>query len=135
MSSTTVLSRLKAPIGASPKEGSVKTRFGFVSALVCSLTLCLAPGVFAQSTTATISGRVTDSQGLALPGVTVTAESSALQGTRTTVTSDNGDYILSLLPSGAYTLKFELSGFETQQRTVNVAPTQSVPADATLGVG
>ena len=52
----------------------------------------------AQSTTGTISGRVVDSQGLALPGVTVIASSPNLQGTRETVTSENGDYILTLLP-------------------------------------
>jgi hypothetical protein len=99
------------------------------------LTLLCAPIVSAQSTTGTISGRVTDAQGLALPGVTVTAESPSLQGARTTVTSENGDYIITLLPSGTYTVRFEITGFETQQRSVNLAPTQTVPVDATLGVG
>ena len=60
-----------------------------------------AAPVAAQSTTGTISGRVADSQGLPLPGVTVTATSPNLQGARETVTSENGDYILTLLPSGA----------------------------------
>ena len=52
----------------------------------------------AQSATATIVGRVVDQQGLAVPGVTVVAASPNLQGIRETVTSGNGDYILSLLP-------------------------------------
>ena len=67
----------------------------------------------AQTTNGTISGHVADAQGLALPGVTVNATSPNLQGVRTVVTSENGDYILSLLPSGTYTITFELSGFQT----------------------
>ncbi len=39
------------------------------------------------------------------------------------------------LPSGAYTISFELDGFERQQRHVNLAPTQTLPVDAVLGLG
>src|SRR5262249_62272039 len=87
-----------------------------------------------QTATGTICGRVIDSQGLALPGVTVTATSPNMQGARTVVTSGNGDYLFSALPSGTYTITYELSGFQNQQRTVAVAPTQVVPLDVTLGV-
>ena len=52
-----------------------------------------------------------------MPGVTVNAESPNLQGIRTAVTSENGDYIISLLPSGAYTITFELSGFQRVERS------------------
>jgi len=103
--------------------------------IAVAIAFLVAAGATAQTTTGTISGRVADSQGLALPGVTVTASSTNLQGVRTVVTSSNGDYIFSALPSGTYTLKFELSGFQTQDRTVAVAPTQTVPLDVTLGVG
>jgi len=88
----------------------------------------------AQTTTGTVSGHVADSQGLALPGVAVNAESPNLQGIRTVTTSQNGDYVFTLLPPGQYTITFELSGFERQQRTVTVAPTQTVPLDVTMGV-
>src|SRR3954454_17790499 len=94
----------------------------------------LAVGASAQTTTGTISGRVIDSQGLALPGVTVSAASPNLQGVRTVVTSGNGDYLFSGLPSGTYTITYELSGFQNQQRSVAVAPAQTVPLDVTLGV-
>ena len=87
----------------------------------------------AQSLTATVVGRVVDTQGLSLPGVTVVATSPNLQGTRETVTSTNGDYILSLLPSGTYTLTFELSGFGTQTRTIALAPTQTLPVELEMG--
>jgi hypothetical protein len=87
----------------------------------------------AQSTTGTISGRVVDTQGLGVPGVTVTATSPNLQGLRETVTSENGDYILTLLPSGTYTISFELTGFGTQTRTVTLAPTQLLPLAIEMG--
>ena len=69
-------------------------------ALVC-LTLSAAMAS-AQVPTGTISGRVTDSSGGVLPGVTVTASSPNLQGPREVVTSGSGDYVLALLPPGTY---------------------------------
>ena len=94
----------------------------------------LAAPLHAQSTTGTISGRVVDAQGLPVPGVTITARSLSLQGAREAVASANGDYILSLLPSGTYTVAFQLSGFDTQTRSVTVAPTQVVALEVELGL-
>ena len=113
---------------------SALRRNGIVTCLVAACLIASAVTAGAQSTTGTISGKITDPQGLALPGVTVTATSPNLQGARETVTSENGDYQLSLLPPGTYTLEFTLSGFERHQRIVTVAPTQIVPVDAQLGV-
>ena len=108
-------------------------RFMRVGLWFVAVMLAIASAASAQSTTGTISGRVVDAQGLPVPGVTVLATSPNLQGTRETVTSENGDYILSLLPSGAYTVTFELSGFGPQTRTVTVAPTQVVPLEVEMG--
>ena len=102
--------------------------------LLLVLALLVTSGAYAQSTSGTISGRVTDTQGLPIPGATVVATSPNLQGLRDTVTSVNGDYILSLLPSGTYTVVFELPGFATQTRTVAVAPTQVVPLEVEMGL-
>jgi Carboxypeptidase regulatory-like domain/TonB dependent receptor/TonB-dependent Receptor Plug Domain len=89
----------------------------------------------AQVPTGTISGRVTDSSGAVLPGVTVTATSPNLQGPRVIATSPFGDYTLPLLPPGSYTVTFELLGFQTATQQVDVASTESVPLDMQLGVG
>jgi carboxypeptidase family protein len=87
----------------------------------------------AQTSTGTITGRVVDTQGGTLPGVTITITSPNLQGTRSDVSSQNGDYILTLLPPGTYEVTFELSGFGTIKQSVSVAPTQNVPINVTMG--
>ncbi len=102
-------------------------------ALVIAALLSAAPAS-AQTTSGTIIGRVVDNQNLAVPGVTVSVEGPNLQGANTAVTSENGDYILPQLPPGTYTVSFTLSGFGRQQRTIAVAPTQTVPLNVTLGV-
>lgn len=101
---------------------------------IVSLVAALAGVATAQTTTGTLSGHVIDGQGLALPGVTVTVASPNLQGVRTTISSSNGDYIFTALPPGTYTVTFELTGFEQQQRTISVAPTDMRPLDVTMGV-
>src|SRR5262245_2067786 len=101
--------------------------------LLAVALLALAGTATAQTTNGTISGHVADAQGLALPGVTVSAASENLQGVRTVVTTENGDYVLPLLPSGTYTITFELSGFQMVRKSVALAPTQNLPVNAELG--
>src|SRR3954451_4750273 len=101
---------------------------------VFAAMVVVAGTVSAQTTSGTITGRVIDNQSLSVPGVTVTVEGPNLQGALSAVTSENGDYILPQLPPGSYTVTFDLSGFGRQQRTIAVAPTQTVPLNITLGV-
>src|SRR5688572_17852349 len=90
-----------------------------VSALLVALSFS-APA-FAQgggaSSTGTIQGRVADSQGAVLPGVTVTATSPALIQPQTTIASETGNYRFPAVPPGAYELTYELSGFNTLKRS------------------
>ena len=99
-----------------------------------AIGLLTAPFATAQTTNGTITGRVVDGQKLPVPHVTVNVTSANLPGTRFAETSENGDYIVTLLPSGTYTVSFELAGFETQRKTVTLAPTQVLPLDVALGV-
>src|SRR5262245_45720640 len=91
-----------------------------VWALLTLLSLSAAPA-FAQgggaSSTGSISGDVKDSQGGVLPGVTVTATSPAQIGQLTAVTNEAGIYRFPSVPPGEYRLAFELSGFQTVERT------------------
>lgn len=90
-----------------------------VNALFVMVALfVLAPGgpALAQIEQARLTGVVTDAQGGVLPGVTVTARSTALIGTQTAVTEADGRYRFPSLPGGTYDLTFELTGFQSVRR-------------------
>jgi hypothetical protein len=91
-----------------------------------------APALAQGNTTGSIAGRITDQQGGVLPGVSVTATSPALQGARTAVTSQHGDYVLAFLAPGEYLVSIEMAGFKTAARVVRVSSTQSVTVSAAL---
>jgi hypothetical protein len=95
----------------------------FVRMFASVLVLCgFASLLSAQGVqTGTIRGVVRDDQGLAIPGVTVTVSSPALQGTRVATTDASGSYVFATLPPGGdYTVKFDLSGFNSVSRTTTV---------------
>jgi len=100
-----------------------------------ALSLLVAGAASAQVTTADILGRVTDSSGGVLPGVTVTIVNTATRDTRTQITSDTGDYVFNLLPIGTYTVTVDLQGFQTQTTTLAVASGDRARFDAKLGLG
>ncbi|MGH9195787.1 MAG: carboxypeptidase-like regulatory domain-containing protein, partial [Acidimicrobiia bacterium] len=84
-----------------------------------SLLLLAAPAMAGQGAAnpAGIMGVVTDNSGAVLPGVTVTATSPALQvPSVTSVSDERGEYRLSPLPIGTYSVLFELSGFQSVRR-------------------
>jgi hypothetical protein len=103
-------------------------------ALLLFLVLLAPLSLHAQATTGTLAGTATTSDGAALPGVTVTIASPALQGTRTTVTGDSGGYHFPSLPPGQYTVVFELDGMQRTTRRVAVSLAQTSRADAALFV-
>ena len=104
------------------------------AAFWCGVAFLLTSGAaYGQSTTGTIWGQVKDTQGMPVPGAAITATSPNLQGSRETLSSANGDYVMPLLPSGLYTVVFELAGFGVQTRTVSIAPTQMAQIDVELG--
>src|SRR5437899_3727424 len=83
----------------------------------------------AQQTTGTITGRVLDEQGAAVPGTTVTAKNPATGFTRVDTSDAEGVYRLSALPVGVYDVTAELSGFTSVAKKdveVNVSQTQAV---------
>ena len=101
-------------------------RYLFGAAVFVLLTCVSA---FAQQTTGTITGRVVDQQGAAIPGATVTAKSVTTGFTRTETSDSEGVYRLAALPVGIYEVNAELSGFSTVSKKdieVNVAQVVAV---------
>jgi carboxypeptidase family protein/TonB-dependent receptor-like protein len=110
-------------------ELSMKTLVITIAALVCA-----APALLAQETTGTISGRILDPQGLAVPGVTVTA--TGAQGAKNTVTDSEGRYTIPFLIPGTYTVRAEIQGFKPVERTgVEVRLGQAVEMPLTMELG
>ena len=81
-----------------------------VSALLLAFVLACTGLAIAQGTTGTINGRIVDSQGLAVPGVTVTV--TGPQGMRTAVTDSDGRFNVPFLTPGTYAVHAELQGFK-----------------------
>ena len=96
------------------------------------LAVAAAP-LFAQQTGA-IRGKVTTTDGAALPGVAVRAHSDVLPQPRETVTGAGGEYLLPALQPGLYTVEFALSGMQPATRKAAVQLAQQTPLDVTLGV-
>ncbi|HEY7922100.1 MAG TPA: TonB-dependent receptor [Vicinamibacteria bacterium] len=88
-------------------------------ALAFALVAGLAPAAFAQISTGSIYGKVTDEQSAVLPGATVTL-TGANTGARTTNSGPGGEFRYLSLDPGTYTVSVALSGFSTTQRTVIV---------------
>jgi hypothetical protein len=101
--------------------------------LLAAALLMPAPvaGQTVGTATGSIVGTVTDGTGAVLAGVSVTAVSPALMGSRTTVTSAEGRYRIAALPPGEYHISFALDGFRTSQLN---AVRLTVGSTATLDV-
>jgi hypothetical protein len=91
----------------------------------------------AQAQEGQVAGTVRDSSGGVLPGVTVEVTSPALiEKLRTTTTDSDGQYRLTNLPVGTYTVTFTLSGFAPQKfEDIVLTSGFTAPVNATLGVG
>lgn len=100
-------------------------------------TILFAAPAWGQTRLASIEGRVVDETGAALPGVTITATSPALQVPEVVnVSGPDGAYRLPELPIGEYRLSFELAGFRTFVRSGVVLTVGFVArVDGTLSVG
>lgn len=85
-------------------------------ALAAALLGAVAAPARAQIEQGRLMGLVTDTSGGVLPGVTVTAKSPALIGSQSAVSETDGRYRFPSLPSGTYSLTFELAGFQTFTR-------------------
>jgi hypothetical protein len=107
---------------------------------ICVLTLIflLVPNdrLDAQVTTATLVGQVRDSSGAVIPGGTVVATHEGTGVRRETVSDEHGEFVMSALPNGPYTIRIELQGFKTAvNQGLQLGAGQTVRQAFTLEVG
>ncbi len=104
--------------------------------LVLVALLACAAVARGQEYRATLTGLVSDAQGLALPGVAVTATHVETGTTHQAVTEGSGAYTFAQLSPGDYTVVAQLEGFVRLVRErVRVPSGQRVTLDLTLEVG
>jgi outer membrane receptor protein involved in Fe transport len=95
----------------------------------------IASSAGAQTETGRIAGKVVDPQGIAVPGVSVTATSTTTGVNRTTVTDQNGSYVLPNMLAATYNIDFSLQGFKKTTLRVLVTVGSAVTADTKLELG
>jgi len=87
-----------------------------IVALIVVTSVMTASQVLAQGGDGSLRGTVRDSQGGALPGVTITATSDVLLSPSVAVTDSAGNYRLINLPPGTFTVTAQLAGFSISRR-------------------
>jgi len=106
-------------------------------------SLCVAAALFlsvvsafGQFATAEFNGSVLDQSGAVLPGATITATEESTGLARATVTSDTGRFVLPAMQPGRYTVRAELSGFQSQNRTgITIVIGQAITLNFSLPIG
>ncbi len=90
----------------------------------------------AQTPSGEISGVANDATGSVMPGVRVTLTNVATKATRVTQTNEAGLYVFPAVPPGTYTIKAELDGFSTVERSniqVQVGSAYRLPFTLEIG--
>jgi hypothetical protein len=111
--------------------GSIRSFF--LSAL---LVLIVASTALAQEFRGSISGRVTDAGGAALPNAKVSVTNQATNSAFSTTTNDGGDYSILFLIPGSYSLSVEATGFKKSIRQgIEVRVADKLDLEIKLEVG
>jgi hypothetical protein len=111
-------------------------RRSLVAMLCLAVVFATGGTAFAQRTTGTLVGTVTDETGSVLPGVTVVIRGDAIMGTQDNVTNDQGFYRFPALPPGTYHVAFSLASFSTFNRDgVRVSVGSTVEENVSLKLG
>ena len=104
--------------------------------LAVATFLVLLPAV-SSAQVGQVAGTVRDTSGAVMPGVTVEVTSPALiEKVRSTTTDGSGQYRITNLPVGTYSVTFSLEGFSKQQQNNIVLTTGFTAAvNGTMAVG
>ena len=114
----------------------IRQLFSFrLSGIILSVII-FAAILSAQTTTADLSGILTDEAGAVVPNVTIRAINAATNLERQTVTNSEGAFTILLLPPGKYTLRAERDGFapvEINDIVLNVNDRRTIRINLKVG--
>jgi hypothetical protein len=110
---------------------------GFRFSAVLALTIVfLSPAVNAQGSFGAFRGAVKDSSGAVVPGATVAVRNQATAVEQSTTTDASGNYIISHLTPGTYTMAVAKAGFKSLSHPDLILNLdQQIELDLTLSVG
>jgi hypothetical protein len=107
-----------------------------IALVTAAVALALSGTALAQAVRGTLLGNVNDTQGAAVPGVTVTATETRTNVSRATTTNQNGYYVFANMQDGLYRVETELTGFKRFSRdNVEVKVNSTMRVDIIIEVG
>ena len=107
----------------------------FVFAAFISLSFSAAPYSYAQTSSGSIQGLVTDTSGAVVPGATILITNPVSGLSRKTTSDDAGHYQFTNLPFNPYHLVITAPGFASISQDANVRSTVSVTLTTKLEIG
>src|SRR5690349_10310279 len=109
------------PFSRAGRSGVTEASMRMLRVVAAAILIGFPSTTFAQATgTGTVIGRIADSSGAVLPGVTVSLRSSEALGQFSGVTGADGTYRVPNLPPATYEVRAELAGFQTAISKVSV---------------
>ena len=89
----------------------MRKRFRY-ALMTMSVILCLATAVFGQRTTGDIEGKVTDTNGAVVPGISITVTGITVGFSRIIQSDSQGEFRVQQIPAGTYKIATSpISGF------------------------
>src|SRR6267142_3949803 len=111
--------------------GTISTHF--LAALAAGLLLVSSPAGLRAQALSGITGTVTDESGGVVPDAKVTVTNTATSVASHAITSSAGQYTITDLIPGSYTVRIQHSGFQVSvTRDVNVEVARNSTVDAVL---
>jgi len=101
---------------------------------LASCFLLLPSALLAQAGVASLTGQVTDPSGAILVGAQVTETNIETQTARSTVTDRSGNFTFVGLPVGHYRVAVVQSGFQAQEATLMLDPSERARQDFHMAV-
>lgn len=81
------------------------------------MVILLSGGAFAQTTSGTIVGAVTDQTGAVVPGAKITLTDEATRDIHEAVGNDAGEFVFAAVRPSTFTITVEKAGFQTYRQT------------------
>jgi hypothetical protein len=111
-------------------------KFSILLLFVAFFTLALTKTASAQSDTSSLSGTVSDTSGAVLPNAKIVVRNEATHIERTTSSNESGNFNITNLEAGNYSIRVEAPNFETKTLgNVKVDPSIGRRVDITMKIG